>query len=148
MISVEVHVDTSRFDRMLSDMPAAMARAREQALLDIGAEVVSRANRAFKTESLRPSPWAPRKHNYPHQILQKSGAMKKGIGAKLRGTDTVVVGTPAEYAGYHQFGTKRMPARPFFPIDKNGQLVPGMERKIQRVIEKDFMEELGKLLGQ
>ena len=56
MISVEVHVDTSRFDRMLADLPAAMARAREQALLDIGAEVVSRANRAFKTESLRPSP--------------------------------------------------------------------------------------------
>ena len=52
-----------------------------------------------------------------------------------------------KYAGYHQLGTKRMPARPFFPFDKAGRIMPAMERKIKGILERVYRDELGKLGG-
>lgn len=49
------------------------------------------------------------------------------------------------YSLYHQFGTRKMPARPFFPIDKNGELLPAMRRKIVGKVKKALREELEKL---
>ena len=148
MIEIEIKADTSRFDRTMADFPAAMDAARFRARRDIGQAVASRATLAFRTSSLRPSPWAPRKdQKSTHPLLIRSGALRQSITWQLRGTDAVVVGTDRKYAGYHQRGTKNMPARPFFPMDKNGNLVPEMERKIRRVIERDFREELERLGG-
>jgi phage gpG-like protein len=39
------------------------------------------------------------------------------------GARSITFGTNVEYAGYHQFGTRRIPARPFLPITKSGQLM-------------------------
>ena len=148
MIDVTFSVDTSRLDRMMSDIPGALARAQERALQDIGAAVASRATRAFRSEPLRPSPWAPRKdRKAKHPLLIKSGALRQSINWKLEGDDTVVIGSDKKYAQYHQHGTKKMPARPFFPVDKNGRLVPEMERKINRTVEKVFTDELKKIGG-
>ena len=145
---ITITVDTSRFDRMMADFPAAMERARRVALNQIGNTVRNRTTAAFRSPSLRPSPWAPRKDKKStHPLLIRSGALRQSITWRLRGTDAVVVGTDRKYAGYHQRGTKSMPARPFFPMDKNGNLVPEMERKIRRVIERDFQEELERLGG-
>jgi phage gpG-like protein len=153
MINIDVKIDTSRFDRMMSDLPGAMARAQKRALEDIGTAVESRATRAFKNPNLRPATWAPRKpskHDDGHPLLIKHprGGLWKSITHRLEGADTVVVGSDKEYAGYHQTGTKHMPARPFFPVDANGRLVPEMERKIQRVARKAYEDELKKLFGQ
>ena len=144
---ITITVDTSKFDRMMADFPAAMARAKRVALEKIGNAVKNRATDAFKDPSLRPSPWAPRKDNAPHALLIKhpKGGLWQSIRHRLRGTDTVVIGSDKKYATYHQHGTKNMPARPFFPIDRHGQLVPAMASKVARTVERIYTEELGKL---
>ena len=145
---ITITVDTSRFDRMMADFPAAMERAKKRALQDIGQEVATRATLAFRSPSLRPSPWAPRKDKKStHPLLIKSGLLRRSIRPWLDGPDTVVVGTDKEYAGYHQHGTKNMPARPFFPIDKHGNLMPDVMRTITRKVQQAYDDALGKLGG-
>ena len=39
---ITITVDTSRFDRMMSDFPARIAAAKRRALADIGTAVASR----------------------------------------------------------------------------------------------------------
>lgn len=119
---ITITVDTSQLDKTLSDFPARMAAAQKRALEYIGQKVASRAQQAFRSPSFRPSPWEPRKSGGNHPLLIKSGALRQSISWKLEGTDTVVIGSDKKYAIYHQEGTKHMPARPFFPIDKYGQL--------------------------
>ena len=148
MINVTVSVDTSRFDRLLHDVPAALARAQRKALSSIGAHVASEATRAFRDPALRPSPWAPRKDNKAkHPLLIKSGSLRQSISWRISAPDTVQIGSDKKYASYHQFGTKRMPARPFFPIDKSGRLTPRMEKKINADVEKAFAAEFARLKG-
>lgn len=146
-MKVEVTVDASEFERKMADLPACLARARRRALLDAGTAVKSRAERTFKEPGMRPSPWAPRKGNADpsRPLLQKSGVMKRDLSARLEGDDTVVVGTPHEYIRYHQFGTRRMPARPVLPLDRHGNLLPETMRKVMGKVKKAFREELEKL---
>lgn len=183
---ITVTIDTSDLTRKLADFPAALARAQKQALEDIGAAVASRAERAFKTERLRPSPWAPRKVtgvgffkmlralaaldpnargykkkkkaiekayakkkglDHPLLIKHPTGGLWKSISYRLEGEDTVVIGSDKEYATYHQFGTKNMPARPFFPIDKNGRLLPEMASKITRMVKKAYKAAIREVFG-
>lgn len=145
MIEVSIKVDTSRFDRMMSDFPAAMARAKRVALEEIGSLVERHAKDAIKGKAERPSPWAPRKKNYKHAPLLKSTTMWGNIKHRITGQDTVVIGTSAAYAPYHQLGTKKMRARPFFPVDKAGRLLPAVMRKIKAKIEAAYEAELRKL---
>jgi len=60
------------------------------------------------------------------KILQATGKLrtslvtKAGEGAINNITDdSIEIGTSIEYAGYHQTGTGKMPARPIFNITKN-----------------------------
>lgn len=156
MIKVEARFDTSKLDRMLHDFPAALARAQRKALSAIGAHVASEATQAFRDPKLRPAPWAPRKDTRhgdrasgrdSHPLLIKSGALRQSISWRVTAPDTVVVGSDKKYGPYHQFGTKNMPARPFFPIDKSGRLTPRMMRKINADVEKAFTSEMRKLGG-
>ncbi|MBR4651827.1 MAG: phage virion morphogenesis protein [Kiritimatiellae bacterium] len=145
---ITITVDTSKFDRMMADFPVRLAAAKKRALEAIGQAVASRATQAFRSPSLRPSPWAPRKpskRDDGHPLLIRSGNMRQSIRWELRGADTVAIGTPTKYAPFHQHGTKNMPARPFFPIDRHGQLVPAMASKVARTVERIYTEELGKL---
>lgn len=143
-MKVEISVDTSKFDRILSDLPDAMARARRKALMDIGDEVRTQADLAFKYAHRRPSPWAPRKSGgtWPLLVKHPYGGLRATINRKLVGDDTVVVGSDKEYAGYHQFGTKHMPARPFMPLDREGNLLPRVQRKIVKYVEEALSDEL------
>ena len=145
---ITITVDTSRFDRMMADFPAAMERARRKALNQIGNTVRNRTTAAFRSPSLRPSPWAPRKDKKStHPLLLKSTTMWRSIEYRVTGPDTVVIGSSTKYAPYHQHGTKNMPARPFFPIDSYGNLLPDVRETINRKVQKAFSDELGKLGG-
>ena len=144
---ITVTIDTSDLTRKLADFPEALARAQRVALLKIGNIVKTHARDAIKNPALRPSPWAPRKKNYKHQPLLKSTNMYNDITSKVTGPDTVVVGTPHEYAIYHQFGTKNMPARPFFPIDKYGQIMPTVMQQITHKVQKAYAAEIRKVFG-
>jgi len=46
-------------------------------------------------------------------ILVREGFLQMSIEHQLKSGDTVLVGSPREYAAYHQEGTKKMPARKF-----------------------------------
>ena len=146
-MNIEISVDTSRLDRMMADFPDAMARAQRNALVVIGNSVKNLATDAFKNPALRPSPWAPRKNNADpgRPLLYKSGDLKQNFRSVVTGPDTVVVGTKVEYARYHQHGTKKMPARPFLPVDKSGQLTPDCMREIKEAVEEAFAIELRKI---
>ena len=52
----------------------------------------------------------------------------------------VTVGTNAKYGIHHQFGTKKMVARPFMPISNNGNIDSRMGREIEEYLA-------GKILG-
>ena len=163
-MNVTITVNTSQFDQTLSRFPGALERAKTQALKDIGAAVVSRATQAFRTPAMRPSPWAPRKPTYTvtvnkktgkktrklddHPLLIKSGALRQSIfWFKIHGDDSVTIMSDRKYAGYHQTGTKNMPARPFLPVDANGNLVPAMQRKIEKIVIEDYADEVRKMRG-
>ena len=74
-------------------------------------------------------PWAPRKHSYPNPILIKSGkliyaaATKDGAGTILRYREGAlefgVDGSVVNYAGFHEYGTQFMPARPWAYLSEN-----------------------------
>ena len=148
MIEIDINFDTSRFDKMKSGFPERIAAAKARALRAIGQIVAARATLAFRTPSLRPSTWAPRKpskRDDGHPLLIKSGALRQSINWKLSGADTVIVGTDRKYAPYHQHGTKHMPARPFMPIDKNGKLLPEVEERITKKVEQTIANELENL---
>ena len=148
---IEITVDTSQFDKKLADFPGALARARSNALKYIGEHVAAYATEAFRDESLRPAPWAPRKpskRDDGHPLLIKSGALRRSFRWKLKGDDAVVAGSDRKYSGYHQTGTKNMPARPFFPVTADGLLMPAMAEKIRADVEKAYAEELGQLGGK
>ncbi len=149
---INIEISTKGFDKLLADFPNRFATAQKRTLEAIGTEVSSRAERAFRSETLRPSPWAPRKPSkrddgHPLLIKHPHGGLWKSIRHRLEGSDTVVVGSDKGYAGYHQFGTKRMPARPYFPIDQHGRLTPAMESKIQGMAGRIYEDELKKLGG-
>ncbi len=148
-MNIEVKVDTSSLEPRLADFPAALARAQRVALNQIGKIVKNRAIDAFKDPQLRPSPWAPRKNNADPKrpLLYKHGDMLHSIDYKVTAPDTVVIGSKAEYAKFHQTGTKRMPARPFFPVDKSGNLMPDVHEKIMHKVEKAFADEIKKTFG-
>ena len=151
MIECRFNVDTSEVDDLLARVPGAFDRARRKALEYIGARLASDATRAFKAASLRPSPWAPRKDRkakHPLLIKHPEGGLWKSISSKIEGEDTVAVGSDKKYAVYHQLGTKNMPARPFFPVDADGNLTPRAGRKIGADVAAAFEEEIRTSLGR
>ena len=162
-MNITVSVDTSKPNKVLTDFYDALVRAKLGALTEIGQEVQSRATRAFRTPAMRPAPWAPRKPTYivtvnrktrkktrkldDHPLLIKTGALRQSIVWELVSGDAVRIGTDRKYAGYHQLGTKHMPARPFLPVDDKGKLTPQMEQKVNRIIARHLKTELGKFKG-
>lgn len=146
-MNVTITVDSSDFDQKAAKFPAALARAQRSALVVIGNVVKNRTTNAFKHPELRPSPWAPRKSGgkWPLLIKHPLGGLWQSFRSELKGDNTVVIRTDKEYAGYHQFGTKHVPARPFFPLDKRGNLTPDCLREIHEEVEDVYRNELRKL---
>lgn len=125
----------------------------------VGLEVVSITKRAFSDASLRVTPWAPKRDGSPATLL-KSGVLRLSIDIiNISGTTVTVGSKGTKYAAIHQLGgtivpknkpvlvfksggvtffAKKVtiPPRPFFPIDKSGQLSSLAQRKIAGVLEK------------
>jgi phage gpG-like protein len=55
------------------------------------------------------------------KTLNKTGTLQGSIHRTDAQNGTVTVGTNAPYGVYHQFGTKKLPERPFIAIDKKTQ---------------------------
>lgn len=56
--------------------------------------------------------WKRRKKRQPWRLMHKTKALRDSLKVELLRTG-IAVGSDLHYASYHQFGTRRMPARPF-----------------------------------
>ena len=135
-----INFDTTELDRVLQHASQQLTNT-EPLMEDI--------SRALESETLlrfhfggRPA-WAglspltiARRRGGAGAILQDTGELKRSIKA-THTEDTASVGTNLKYAPTHQFGAKMgqyghtakspipwgdIPARPFIPIDKNGDI--------------------------
>jgi phage gpG-like protein len=140
-VSFEVRITKDEVSPRLAKLERALNQLRP-ILEAVGLEIVSISQRAFFDSSLRASPWAPRKREYPWPILVHH---RPGLQSSIRITSisgtTVAVGTDRVYAAVHQFGSSKtkgrgsgIPARPFFPIDSSGNLTSLAQQNISAVL--------------
>jgi phage gpG-like protein len=83
-------------------------------------------------------------------LLRKSGALVQSIRITQVGTNSVTVGSDRPYAAVHQFGSKKpkgrgggIPARPFFPVDRQGNFTALAARKIEAAAVTALRQRLG-----
>lgn len=132
---------------------AASAKRPEPVLRAMGTTFKSITEGNFNSvgASYRPKPWAPKRDGTP-SILQKSTTLAKSLHLDVT-SRAATLRTPMIYAAIHQFGGTingkpwlrfktpsgkwvsvrqvKIPARPFFPVEPNGQLTPKAEEKIR-----------------
>lgn len=113
------------------------------ALEAAGLVIATRAVRAFDEPGVRPAPWqglkastlaAKAKANKSDAILKRDGVLWRSIRITGLTKANVTIGTDRFYAQFHQLGTKRMPARPFFPFDQSGRLEEKAATRVQDAI--------------
>lgn len=136
-----INLDTSELERVLHN--AANHLTHTAPLMeDISRALLSETMMNFQFggrpawAGLSPVTLARRAHG-GGAILQDSGILKKSINASHT-DDTATIGSNLKYAPTHQFGAKQgefgrsdrntplpwgdIPARPFIPMDKNGDI--------------------------
>jgi phage virion morphogenesis protein len=93
-------------------------------------------NRALKRRLKNPID----KDESKKMILHDSGQLKGSIEPIVKG-DSVIINASKEYAAIHQFGGMagrnrkvKIPARPFMPVDAEGNLVKKAEEEIEDII--------------
>jgi len=82
------------------------------------------------------------------QILIDTGTLMRSVTARTPTTGSIrkltktelVIGTNVEYAPYHQYGTKHIPARPFL------QILPEDKENITKIF-KDWLEKIAGYKG-
>ena len=91
--------------------------------------------------------WQPRRDNLPHPLLRKSGRLFRSLlesGARgnvdIRTPNSLEYGTDLPYAEAHEFGTSRIPARPYlrYAVER------GFEGKLLREIDMWFQSEFNR----
>jgi phage gpG-like protein len=117
--------------------PELIARS----VMAAGTALMATTQRAFNEPALRPTAWAARKSGGAHPLLLKSGTLRQSWHVSSAGGDSVQVGNPTPYAAHQQFGSAKsagrgsgVPARPFFPADKSGNLTPAGEEAVGEAI--------------
>lgn len=138
-MAVRVRVESTELKRALS---AATRRARRMrpAWRQVGELLLRSIAENFSQEG-RPrswEPWAPStaaRRGPGGRILDETGRLRSSIRAR---TDArgVTVETSVRYGGFHQEGTRRMPARPFLLVQ------PEDEREIEDIIAQYLIEPL------
>lgn len=122
MITIEVDDDgilrgLERLGEKLEDMRPVMA--------EIGEALREASMEAFDTETapdgrrwkpLSPVTIARRRGGPPYRILQDTGTLRQSITRQVDSPLSVVVGTRVSYGAKHQFGSGRVPARPFLGV--------------------------------
>ncbi len=108
-----------------------------------------------KDGDLRPA--AKRKLEGGLAILQDTGVLRGSIRVYSEKNSVTIgaarvktkAGTPMEYAAIHQFGGMagrgkkvRIPARPFLPVDKDGNLSPEAERGVLAAIYEHLADSV------
>ncbi|MEM4546850.1 MAG: phage virion morphogenesis protein, partial [Nitrososphaerota archaeon] len=131
----------------MRELPDKIKQVVRVSLERIGAVGVSQLSKLFQTEGRSLGvEWKPVKESYLKQKIKKGFSEKTlhrtttlAQSFHSKATDTQVqIGTPVPYAIYHEYGTKRMPARPFMkPVAQYLQ-----ERAISQIFKKTLSEVL------
>lgn len=122
-MSLSISISGGKLQADLRRLVAHMQGAGRAKVLKAGGHAIAAmATRAFRDESLRPSPWLPlakktlaKKAAGRTSPLIDTGALFRSIRVAQPEGDSVEIASDRPYATYHQFGTTRMPARPFIP---------------------------------
>jgi len=127
MPNVEISLIDGEFRRVMGQLIAG-ASDLSPLMAAISGHFAAAAERAFDAESnpANGTPWQPlapstmkqrtRRGTWPGSILQVSGELAaSGVAQHGRDFAELVFGAP--HAVYHQFGTKKMAARPFLGVD-------------------------------
>jgi phage gpG-like protein len=136
----------------------------------MGTEFEGITKRAFDNPSLRLAAWAARKGTkfvpHPkkpgrqrlvtnndtstHPLLKKSGLLVKSFRVEVSG-NWVTIASDRPYSRIHQFGgaagrghKTAIPARPFMPISKDGQMPSWAKERLAKVAARAFMLQLEK----
>lgn len=130
----------------LADANAKMAKLRDgsykSGMMALCAALIQRQTiNRIRSEKTAPdgTPWAPLSRNTRrkrgHGLLVDTGRLLGSIQAS--NTDTqAIVGTNVNYAGYLQYGTRKMPARPFLGLSKSNtdEVQQAVENFIKRML--------------
>ena len=118
----------------LSRALTAMARRTQDMTpaMKVGAEAVKRLITKPYNDFVSPGgvawklPLAPstiaKRRKKSATPLTDTGDLKRSTNT-ASGARSIFFFATAKYAGFQQFGTRRIPARPFLPIERNGELV-------------------------
>lgn len=102
--------------------------AQTETLLAGALPVVAAAIERNFDEEGRPVRWAPLAARYAAykarrfgsglRILERSGGLRRSITTRLE-AGALVASSGVPYAAFHQFGTRRLPARPFLALTES-----------------------------
>lgn len=113
---------------------AAATADRRPMLSAMGQAVKSLGIQAFTDPAKRPDYWAPRKDNLPHALLQKSTSLRKSIRVGSLTNSMVTIVSDKPYAATHQLGRDGIPARPFLPFYRSGQMTGLGRIRVERAL--------------
>lgn len=113
---------------------AKAAGDRRPLLAAMGQAVKSLGVQAFTDPAKRAQAWAPRKDKLPHALLQKSTLLRKSVRVLGFTSETVTIGSDRPYAAIHQLGGEHIPARPYLPFYKSGQMTALGRQRTERAL--------------
>ncbi len=94
---------------------------------------------------------------FVYPILRRSGVLEESVTNPaspnsinlILNKNTLVLGTKVPYGAYHQFGTSKLPARPFVLIGAEQVSPPELNRRVDAWIEivKDYVLQASRSAG-
>lgn len=139
--------DLAKLEELAKELPEKITKAAELALRIASEDALSKISSQFKSEGRAlGETWAPLKESYLKQkikkgysekILHRTTTLAQSFTYRLKDF-TSYIGTPVPYAVYHEYGTKKMPARPF--------MAPVAEYLKQAALRKAFERAFSEVL--
>lgn len=115
---------------------AKAAADKKPLLRAMGTAALGLGKQAFTDTAARPSAWAPRKdQKKTHPLLLESGTMETSLRMQVEASQ-VILRSDRPYAATHQLGSDKLniPARPYLPFYKSGQITPMGAKKVQSAL--------------
>lgn len=111
-------VSTDGLDEALGTLRLLAAKGEDLSpLLDeLGDDEVARVMLRFENSTAPDGTRWDELTSRDGQPLMDTGVLYGSITAQVLGKHTLQVGSATDYAHYHQFGTKHIPARPFLGV--------------------------------
>ena len=111
-------VSTDGLDEALLKLRLLAAKGKDLTpLLDeLGEDEVTRVMLRFESGTAPNGVWWDELTSRDGQPLMDTGRLYNSIEAQVIGKHRLQVGTATDYAHFHQFGTKHIPARPFLGV--------------------------------